>query len=840
VSHGSSRLARAFLAVEQFARTHHRLVILVSIGVLLIGSALSMTLTFETDVMELLPQKDPAVKAFRETAKAFGSLDPFPIMLDAAKGYEAEDYEDFEDVLAARLREDPAVASVDVGLDMDSPLIHDAHDHLALLLGEASLKELRSRLSDGAIRAAVRDGKSRLLVVPAPELRELLRRDPVGLLPLLAQRIGAARGATRAGWQGGRIVSEDGNALMLVLHPGRPAQDVHAASELVGRVREAIATTTADIQRTDPDLPPPTVLLGGRYAVAVADNDLILSDLGRTMTLSFVGVVLLYLFCYRRWGAILYSVFPLVLGQCLTFTLAKLAFGSLNSATASTAALLMGLGTDFTIVMYARYVEERNAGRTVDQASRTMMGETALGVYTGALTSAGTFGALMVTSFVGLRQFGFLIGSGILLCLGSILLLLPALVMALEQHRKRTEPRLYVHSFGFERLIPWARSHPRIALAACAVVSIVALPLALDLKLKESVESLRSKNNAGLAAQEVMKERFGRDENAVMVVTRGSDPAEVERRARAVEKVLTKLRDEGRLERVEGLGSLLPTQEEQEATRTALLADPALDPVRVEATLRAALRENGLREEGFEDGIATLRRILRPESLVTEASIAAKGGADLVARFSRGGEQSIRASYAYGTWNDDIERAVRDADPQVTVAGVKLLTGSLKRILRVDVTKCLVLGLVIVAVLLALDFRSWVLAGMALTQLLVGLLWMLGGLRAFNVPLTMVNSFAAALLLGVGIDYGIHILHRLRGPDAGSDESVAETGKAVAIAALTNVVGFGVLLSSNYPGLRGMGAAAVMGSVGCMLTALVLLPALDKVVMERKARAKSA
>ena len=127
---------------------------------------------------------------------------------------------------------------------------------------------------------------------------------------------------------------------------------------------------------------------------------------------------------------------------------------------------------------------------------------------------------------------------------------------------------------------------------------------------------------------------------------------------------------------------------------------------------------------------------------------------------------------------------------------------------------------------------------MALTQLLVGLLWMLGAMRAIDIPLTMVNSFAAALLLGVGIDYGIHILHRLRGPDAGSDESVRETGKAVAVAAMTNVVGFGVLLSSNYPGLRGMGASAVMGSIGCMLTALVLLPALDKVVSERAERRK--
>lgn len=836
---GQNPLARLFLGLESFSRTHHRLVILLSLGTFLVGTTISLSLHFDTDVMNLLPQKDPAVQAFRSTAQDFGALDVFPVVIDAGEGYDAEDYEELADELAAKLRTDPAVASVETGIELDSPLLLDAQEHLPLLLDEAGLAELRAHLSDAAIRSSIDDMRHLLEVVPSPELRELVKRDPLRLTALLMRRLGGSRGAGKAGFAGGRIVSKDGRALMLVVRPARPAQDVASAAVLVQRVRAAIAEVQARVARQDPELPPPRVLLGGRYAIAVEDNQLILGDIGKTMTFSFVGVVLLYLFCYRRWGAILYSVAPLLLGQCLTFALARLAFGSLNSATATSASLLMGLGTDFTIVMYARFVEERNAGRSVEEASRVMMGETALGVYTGALTSAGTFGALMVTSFVGLRQFGFLIGSGILLCLLAILLLLPALVVALEEKRKRPPARLYVHSFGFERLIPWSRAHPRLALGACLLVSAAALPLALKLKLTQSIESLRSSQNAGIRAQEEIKERFGTDPNFVMVVTRGRDGAEAEARARRVEDALEALRRSGRIERVESLGGLLPPQAQQERTRAGLLADPAFDPARIETTLRASLVEQGLRVEPFEEGIAILRRSLRPEELVTEQGIREHGGADLLARFVRepAPGEVVRASYAYGKIGPDEERVIRRADPDVTIAGVSLLTGSLKRILKTDVTKCLVLGLVLVALLLALDFRSWLLSGLAMTQLVVGLLWMLGAMRALSIPLTMVNSFAAALLLGVGIDYGIHILHRLRGPDAGDDEAVAETGKAVAMAAMTNVVGFGVLLTSNYPGLRGLGASAVLGSIGCLLTALVLLPALDAVVGRRRRRA---
>jgi uncharacterized protein len=833
-------LAKAFLALERLSRSHHRLVIILALGVLAIGSALSATLQFDTDVMNLLPQKDPAVKAFRETARDFGALDVFPIVIDAAEGYEAEDYEEIADLLAEKLREDPAIAAVETGIELDSPLIRNAQEHLPLLLDDAGLQELRLDLEDGAIRSSVADLKGLLEVVPSPELRELAKRDPLRLTPLLLRRLGSARGQSKASTAGGRIVSKDGRALMIVARPSRPAQDVASSTALVGRVRELIASSTTAVAETDPELPAPRFLLGGRYTISVEDNALILGDIGKTMVFSFLGVVLLYLYCYRRLGAILYSALPLMVGQCLTFTLAKLAFGSLNSATATSAGLLMGLGTDFTIVMYARFVEERNAGKSVEEASRVMMGETALGVYTGALTSAGTFGALMATGFVGLRQFGFLIGCGILLCLLAILLILPALVVALEERRRKPRERLYLHSFGFEKLIPLAREHPRTALLACAVVSLIALPLALDLELTESIESLRSSNNAGIRAQEEIKQRFGTDPNFIMVVSKGRDPAEVERRSRSVEATLLRMRDAGSIERVEGLGAMLPPEAEQEARRQRLLADPAFDPDRVEATLRQALRDNGLREEPFAEGIAILRSALRPADLVTEASIAAHGGADLLARFVRpmpdGG--IARATYAYGVLDPEDQAVLREADPEATIAGVSLLTRSLKRILKKDVATCLALGLAIVAVLLVLDFRSWTLCGLALTQLVVGLLWMLGAMRALSVPLTMINSFAAALLLGVGIDYGIHILHRLRGPDAGDDEAVAETGKAVAMAAMTNVVGFGVLLTSNYPGLRGLGASAVLGSIGCMLTALVLLPALDRVVDRRKERAR--
>lgn len=58
------------------------------------------------------------------------------------------------------------------------------------------------------------------------------------------------------------------------------------------------------------------------------------------------------------------------------------------------------------------------------------------------------------------------------------------------------------------------------------------------------------------------------------------------------------------------------------------------------------------------------------------------------------------------------------------------------------------------------------------------------------------------------------------------DSGLLETGKAVVMASLTNIAGFGTLALGNYPALRSFGLVALFGSVTCLFTALTLVPAL--------------
>jgi uncharacterized membrane protein YdfJ with MMPL/SSD domain len=81
------------------------------------------------------------------------------------------------------------------------------------------------------------------------------------------------------------------------------------------------------------------------------------------------------------------------------------------------------------------------------------------------------------------------------------------------------------------------------------------------------------------------------------------------------------------------------------------------------------------------------------------------------------------------------------------------------------------------------------------------------------------------LILGIGIDDGVHVVHdfrRQRGPYRMS----ASTASAVLITSLTTMVGFGSLMIASHRGLQSLGRVLTIGVSCCLFTSLVMLPAL--------------
>src|SRR5205814_8801376 len=111
----------------------------------------------------------------------------------------------------------------------------------------------------------------------------------------------------------------------------------------------------------------------------------------------------------------------------------------------------------------------------------------------------------------------------------------------------------------------------------------------------------------------------------------------------------------------------------------------------------------------------------------------------------------------------------------------------------------------------------------------------LGIVALLGVALNAANMIACPLIVCVGADNGVHVLHDFRSRDRKHRYRLSHgTGFGIMVAALTTILGFGTLMIAQHRGMASLGLILTVGVTCCMGTALVFLPALLYVMGKRE------
>jgi hypothetical protein len=827
-----------------FARRRYRLLFAAAGLLAALSLFLATRLSFDTDMLRLLPQDDPAIHAYVEALEDFGTFSYLLVVVRIPERAIVDPYEMLADELAEGLRGLPELKRVEHRLGDPEELLTTFFPKAMLFLSPAERRALEARLSDAAIARRTSE-LARLIRTPQGlTAKQLVKLDPLGVGEVFLDRLQGSRGGLQVDWTSGYYLSRDHRLLLILAAPTRQPQDVEFVERLVADVDATVARALERWQAiAGPNAPPtPEVALGGPYLTALGDASLIRRDVILNIGSSALGVFLLFLFAFRRKGALLYAFVPLLFAILLTFGFIAVTVGTLSSATSGVAALLIGLGIDFVIVSYGRYIEERRRGADLRAALAAMSGSSGRAVFVGAITTAATFYAFTFTDFTGLRQTGFVVGTGILICFASVLLLLPAmLAWAEDRHaRRRTSPHLYLHDVGTNAVMRFSMRRPRLVLAAGALLTVGALALATGLTFDESMKTMRPRGNRGMEVTEDVGRHFGSGFDSMLLLLRAPTlPAVLELSERAAAGA-RELVERGVLQGFSGVPSLIPAPQTQRDA-LAWLARARQGPLamaRIRTTFAREAAAQGLRVEPFAAGLGLLDEAVGLAAPVgVEALQANEQTALLLGRFLRrtpgGWKSALYLSPPAGKWRrEPPPQAVELADdlgPQAVLTGVNVINQRVRqRVLR-DAWIAGVLGFVLVALLLWLDFRSLRLAFLALGPLLVGIAWMLGAMALADIQMNFINIFVTTMIIGIGVDYGVHVLHRYRElarhSSAEVERGLVETGNAVVVAALATIVGFGSITFSSYPGLVTTGKVAILGAFCTCLVAITLLPA---------------
>lgn len=840
-------MTRSFLQrLALFARRRYPWVFATFAVVLAMAAVLAVRLELDADVLNLLPRKDPVINTYLETLEEFGTFDYLMVTVRLPEGAPLDPYEAFTDELAARMARIEELEEVEHRIGEPEELLEQLFPQALLFLPDEGREKLAQRLSDEGIRQRAQEIR-RLISTPQwLVMQDLVQLDPFGLAELFFDRIESSQGSLAVDWTRGYYLSQDHRLLLILAKPVRPPQDIAFDRRMAAKVEEAAAETRArwpEIAATKPLPPAPAVKVGGAHVTAMIDAGLIQGDMVWNMATSMGLVLLLFLFAFRRIGPLAYAFIPLAVGLVLTFGFSSLAFGVVSSATSGTAALLIGLGIDFVIVSYGRFVEERQRGRDLEGALEVTMGSSGRAVVVGAVTTAATFYAFTFTDFRGLRQMGVLTGTGILFCMVAVLLLLPAMLAWSEDHhhRRARRPNLYLHSFGTDRVIRLCLRHPRPVLAVGLVLTVATGALIFRLDFQDSWRTMRPAGNPGIEVEEQVAEHFKSNFDFMMVVLSGEEQEPLLERTDEVTRQAEELVRSGVLTGVSSLTSVIPPPSQQRQALDWLRRgrrDGTLDVERIEATFAEAAAAENLRPQAFQRGLDLLARALEPSRPAGIEDFPASGQTKrLLDRvLHRQGEEWKSVVYLYPPaeiWRREAPPAVKEMaaglGPGAILTGVNVINENMRRRVRRDAWVAALLGTVAVFLLLWLDFRSLRAAVLALVPLGVGIVWMLGAMVALGIAMNFMNIFVTTMIIGIGVDYGLHMVHRYREgrttPGADLPKGLMETGNAIVVAALSTIAGFGSLSLSHFPGLRSTGYVAILGALATALVAVTLLPA---------------
>ncbi|MFH1175872.1 MAG: MMPL family transporter [Acidobacteriota bacterium] len=830
------RLARGAGAARAVVRLGHRcprIVLAGAVLTILAGVLVGTRLSFDTDILSLMPRRDPVVQNFRRTLAEFGTLDTLLVAVRVGGEERLEPALQLVDSLAEQLAASPHLTNVQARLEDPARLADAVLRHACLFLDGDGLDALGSRLSPVGLAARAADIRAGLEAPHGMLAKEFAIRDPLGLLPFLLGRLTRAPAALKVDFSSGYYLAADHSLVLVLAKPRGPAQDIDFDRLLIADVSSRIEAARAELaaELEVPLAEVPEVVLGGGHRIGLEDATLIRRDIMANSVSSLAGVMLLFFLAYRRLATTQFAFLPLAVGLALTFVFTGVALGRLSSATSAFAALLVGLGIDFTIVLYGRYLEARLSGLELAPALDVMATQSGPAVMLGAVTTVGTFYSFLATRFVGLQELGLLTGTGIVLMALSSFLLLPALITVFD----RGAPRPHSAWLNPAPLLGWAGRHRRLVLVAVAAVTVAAAATLPSVRFDDDVRHLRSPANRGVAVQEEVARAFGLSFNAMMVRIEGRDAQQVLERVRVLEAGLVEMEAAGLLASHESLGNLLPPLPAQQRALSWLAEHRELtDPRRVREALVAAMVGAGLAVEAFAPGLENLESTLRPAGAVSFEVWRGTPVEQVV-------ERSLRESPGQATTIVNVfpppGRWRREAPPELvklvssvpgaSLTGVNLISQRLRRTVWQDAALAGGLGLGVVFLMLLWELRGLRPALVCLLPVGVGVIWMVGTMGALGFPLNLLNVFVITMVIGVGVDYGIHMLHRVR--DKASEKDLGETARAVILAALTTIVGFGSLVTTHYPGLQSIGWMTSLGVTYCCLLAVVVLPLIVRV-----------
>lgn len=533
----------------------------------------------------------------------------------------------------------------------------------------------------------------------------------------------------------------------------------------------------------------------GGLAAQRAMRDQTFQSLMIVFPLAALFVAIDLFFFHRTLKGFIIGFLPLSYSLVLTFGVLGIVQPELTILTIAVAALLLGLGIDYSIYYANRFAEECTLNDKIERVECTL-GRTGKAVLMCALTTIVGFGSLMTSNMPPMVTFGFACAIGISFAFISATILVPCLCLILKFEKHEAH-------HGWKRFANIVvDNRKRLFAVSCffAILSLIVLP-----QVKTDVNFYEMAPGGIPEVQKLLEysQKFGKGANfnALLVETDAQGLTDPE-----VIKAIYNMEDQIRATGASAYSIADEIKKVNDVFERNLLLEQIAQYVGVDRIILDKIAKKGLVDEEYSKTI-------------------------------------IVVSFSTGTSTEELEKLVNQINdiaqsaniPQNGVvsklAGQDVVSVEVNKQIMGSQASALIIALLLVLACLIIGFNSLLIGGLALLPVLFVLMWEPGSLVMLDIPLSVVNITVASIMIGTGIDYSIQTTQRMKEEIAkgvskieAMKTTIETTGWSVVGAATTTMVALIATFAVNIPILHQFSILVMVLILLSFLASITILP----------------
>jgi predicted exporter len=588
----------------------------------------------------------------------------------------------------------------------------------------------------------------------------------------------------------GHFISRDGRHAMVIIQTPVPMMDGQRSKELVSALQDKLNALPSYI----------TADVVSGHLHTVSNEKMIKRDIMVASSIASIAFLLLFLLVFRDTRVLIVFIIPLI-AVVWAIIISTAVEGRLSYLVIGFGTAIAGISIDYGLLVYIAMKRGADASQTVKLAKL---------VFIDAITTMFSFFVLYFSLIRGYHQLALFSMLCVLICLLFSLFVLP-LTLSWKNYALVSDPTV---GDRFRRF----RWPAAMSVAIWAILTLGALYFSFSIQFDSDVKKLDGSEPKVLLAERTFHDVWGGKTNqSIFVVTGKSYEDAMEANDRIFQEA-SKTVGSGNFSSLALFWSSEKSRKENGERWDRFWKQGREKKLkRLINETSVAYRFSDHAFAPFFDGLYAHRfDSTSPDGLITR----------LQERFvvNKNGEYRILSFFPDEQQYVDSLTAIAQKHSGAFIVSGKALSSSISDFTAREIRVLAPLAVAFNVILAWLFFRNWKETLIALVPVVTGIVWLVGIMSLFKIPLNVVNIVATIISTGVIVDYGLGITYEYR------YNLRIGTIMAVTLSAAANVIGCGALLFAKHPALYSTGVAMVICMVTGYLSSLIVIPSLCSIM----------